>query len=128
MLLGLSGLAQANTVIFKGLIRPNPIGLGNGTEHTKAGLAFTAVFQERWGQNDSRNADFGGATLHQAAPAPVLTALTGGSRFHLTSFALTEADNNFEVITSTDITVSDTDGGGIPTSTLTIDAAPSLQT
>ena len=128
LLVALSGLAQANTVTFNGLIDPNPGNAGNGTDYSEGGLTFTAAFLEHWGQNDTANADPGGATLYHAAAGPMVTTQVGGGSFNLTSFALAEADNNFDVVTPTDISFSYTDGGGVHNSILTIDATPGLQT
>lgn len=121
-----SGLAQAVTVTFGGLIAPAPGDAGSGLVYSENGLTFVGEFLQHWGQSDPQNADPGGATLyHSEVDPPVTVTMTAGGNFNLTSFALAEADND---ATPTSVEFGYTDGSGTFSRTLVLDAAPGLQT
>lgn len=126
--------AAAATVTFDSLAGLNSGPAGDGVTYAEAGLTFTSSpsapggsHQLRyWGENETRNADPGGATLWQSWAGAYLTVTrTGGGSFDLASFDLADL---FNTGSAGPLTLTWVDGGGAHEQVLNLDLTTGLQT
>lgn len=128
--LALGGGANATVVTFTPSASADTNATGDGTTYTENGMTFVSSSSGglyHWGTADYGtvyNADPAGATLFENTPGETITA-TAGASFTLNSFDLADAYNTGAASV---IPFTYTDGGGVHSTTLTLDSTPGLQT